>query len=127
MAIIEKKLEKEAVKTSETQVLVCSPMKGTLPDRMKLLSELWTGKVAAETQMKNNVKMLTQLQTCEQKSIPFAAIIAKDELEQGIVKLRHVPTRFEWNVKRAEVISELQAAIVKHENNGFSVEEKSQD
>jgi len=69
MAIIEKKLENEAVKTSGTQVLVCSPMKGTLTDRIKLLSELWSGQVAAETQMKNNVKMLTQLQTCEQKAI----------------------------------------------------------
>jgi len=123
MAIIEKKLENKAVKTSDTQVLVCSPMKGTLGDRMKLLSEFWSGGVSSETQQKNNVKMLTQLQICEGKSIPFAAIIAKDELENGVVKLRHVKTRKEWNVKREDVVAELKKAMEKDGNGGFDVEE----
>ena len=92
-------------------------------------SELWSGGVAAETQQKNNVKMLTQLQKCESESIPLAAIIAKDELEQGIVKLRHVKTRKEWNVQRENVVQELKSALEKVLNGGFEteVEENKQE
>merc|ERR1719219_1285661 len=116
MAIIERRLEGKTVKTTSTQVLVISPQKGTLKDRMKLMNELWSGDIATETQMKNNVKMLTQLQICENQEIPLAAVIAKDELEQGLVKLRHVPTRKEWNVQRNNVVQELKDALMKHES-----------
>ena len=90
---------------------------------LSVFSEFWSGGVAAETQQKNNVKMLTQLQICESKSIPFAAIIAKDELENGVVKLRHVKTRKEWNVKREDVVSEIKKAMEKDGNGEFEVEE----
>ena len=113
MAIIDKNSENKPVKTTATQVLVCSPMKGNLKDRMKLLGELWADGIAAETQQKNNVKMLTQLQKCENESIPLAAIVAKDELEQGIVKLRDVKTRREWNVDRKNVVEEIKSALEK--------------
>ena len=60
---------------------------------------------------------------CEGKSIPFAAIVAKDELEQGVVKMRHVKTRKEWNVKREDIIDEVKKALEKDENGGFEAEE----
>ena len=45
MAIIEKKLENKPVKTTDTKVLVCSPMKGTLMDRMKLQTKMFEIRV----------------------------------------------------------------------------------
>jgi len=119
MAIIDKRLADEKVKTTSTQVLVISPQKGTLKDRMKLLSELWEAGISAETQQKNNVKMLTQLQHCENKMIPLAAVLANDEIEQGVVKLRHIATRKEWIVQRQNVAAEIKDAIAKHERGDF--------
>ena len=81
---------------------------------MKLLGELWKSGVPAETQQKDNVKMLTQLQKCENESIPLAAIVGKDELDRGFVKLREVETRREWNVKRENVVQEIKAALKKN-------------
>ena len=43
---------------------------------MQLTSKLWEAGIGAETQHKNNVKMLTQLQYCEDKQIDFAVVIA---------------------------------------------------
>merc|ERR1712157_504161 len=81
--IVEKqyKENKIKVKTTNTQVYVISPQKGTLPNRMQLTSKLWEAGIGAETQHKNNVKMLTQLQYCEDKQIDFAIVIAGGEIK----------------------------------------------
>jgi len=39
--------------------------------------------------------MLDQLQYCEDKGIPLAAIIGDGELKDGMVKIRDIPTRAE--------------------------------
>ena len=123
MTIVEKQHENLNVKTAATKCLVISPMKGTLPDRVKLLSKLLDNDIAAETVQKNNVKMLTQLQMCENKKIPIAVVVAKDEIEKGVVKLRHIETRKEWEVPNEKMVEEVIAALEKDERGEFVVEE----
>merc|ERR1712142_51338 len=119
MAIIEKQKEKENVKTVKTKVLVMSPFKNTLEQRLKLLNILWNAGIAAETHQKNNVKMLSQLQDCENRSIAFGITIGPDEIERGVVKLRHVVSREEWEVDVECMVEELEKAFLKEENDGF--------
>eukprot|EP01134_Creolimax_fragrantissima_P008076 CFRG8076T1 len=98
-------------RTTETQVLVTSGQKDFLKPRMKLLAELWDAGVKAETVYKANPKLLNQFQKCETESIPFAAIIGGDELEQGVVTLRDMVTREELKVPRAELAASIQSRM----------------
>lgn len=45
--------------------------------------------------LKANPKMLDQMQYCEEHKIPLAIIVGERELEEGILKLRDVPSRTE--------------------------------
>ncbi|VDK52058.1 unnamed protein product [Gongylonema pulchrum] len=45
--------------------------------------------------LKANPKMLDQMQYCEEQKIPLAIIVGERELEEGILKIRDVPTRIE--------------------------------
>lgn len=48
-----------------------------------------------EIAYKANPKLLTQLQYCEDRLIPFVVIVGERELQEGVVKLRNVKTREE--------------------------------
>lgn len=123
MAIVENQQKSKKVKANETNVLVISPQKGTLPERMALLSKLWEANIGAETVPKNNVKMLNQLQKCEKEDIPLCVCIAGDEIERGVVKLRHVASRKEWEVPQEKMVEEVLKALEQDRNGEFVVEE----
>ncbi|KAL1432766.1 hypothetical protein MTO96_012971 [Rhipicephalus appendiculatus] len=67
---------------------------------MKICSELWDHGLKVEHSYKQNPKLLAQLQYCEERSIPLAIIIGESELQKGVVKLRKVATREEFEVPR---------------------------
>jgi len=123
MAIIEKRNEGKPVKTTDTNVFVITPQKGVLKERLAILKELWDAGISAETIMKSNVKMLTQLQACEKQQIPICVVIGKDELEQGKVKLRHVGTRVEWLVPRESLVYEVENALRLHAEGAYEKED----
>ena len=49
------------------QVFIISAQKNLVEERMKLISELWDADIRTEQSYKNNPKMLTQLQYCEEQ------------------------------------------------------------
>jgi histidyl-tRNA synthetase len=65
----------------------------------------------AEQSYKKNPKMLSQLQYCEEQSVPYALVIGESELEQGIVKLRTIATREEVDIPRDQLISEIKTRL----------------
>lgn len=115
-AIIERKLkeEKKLIRTNETDVLVCSPTKGMLKDRMTLIDELWSVGIKAEMVYKANPKLLTQLQKAEEEGIPVVVTVGPTEIENGLVKLRKTADREKDNEKavpRDSMVSEIQAML----------------
>lgn len=78
-----------------TQVLVASIGKGLTDKRMKVLTLLWNAQINAEHLYKNNAKLLSQYQYCEEKNIPYLICFGEDEEKKGIVKLRNIKTREE--------------------------------
>lgn len=60
---------------------------------------------------KANPRLLSQLQTCEELDIPWAVVIGESELKKGVVKLRHIPSRKEVEVKRANLVQTLQGKL----------------
>ncbi|XP_043527160.1 histidine--tRNA ligase, cytoplasmic isoform X1 [Frieseomelitta varia] len=111
--VLETKLNKEGVKTrtTEVEVFVATAQKNLHEERMKLLSILWDAGVKAEQSYKRNVKLLAQLQYCEESGIPLAVIIGEGELARGEVTLRDVASRAEVSIPRACLIEEIRKRL----------------
>ncbi|XP_068970546.1 histidine--tRNA ligase, cytoplasmic isoform X1 [Bombus flavifrons] len=111
--VLETKLNKEGVKTrtTEVEVFVATAQKNLHEERMKLLSILWDAGVKAEQSYKRNVKLLAQLQYCEESGIPLAIIIGEGELARGELTLRDVMSRTEISIPRANLIEEIRKRL----------------
>ncbi|XP_016288986.1 histidine--tRNA ligase, mitochondrial isoform X10 [Monodelphis domestica] len=96
------------IQTTETQVLVATAQKNFLRERMKLIAELWDAGIRAEMLYKKNPSFLTQLHYCEETGIPLVAIIGEQELKDGVIKLRSVASRKEVDIKREDIVTEIQ-------------------
>lgn len=96
LAIIEERMSRDVY--SPTQVLVVSIGSELLNERMKLLVQLWQANLNAEHIYKKSVKILNNYQYCETNGIPYAVILAEDELKQGLVKIRNIQTRDEVKI-----------------------------
>ncbi|XP_041936771.1 histidine--tRNA ligase-like isoform X1 [Alosa sapidissima] len=109
-SIVEQKTEAKGVKvrTTETQVMIASAQKNLLEERLKLTAELWDAGIKAEVMYKENPKLLSQLQHCEETGIPLVAILGEQELRDGIVKLRNVANREEVDISRANLVEEIK-------------------
>uniref|UniRef100_A0A8C6IN45 histidine--tRNA ligase n=1 Tax=Mus spicilegus TaxID=10103 RepID=A0A8C6IN45_MUSSI len=101
------KMSGEKVRTTETQVFVATPQKNFLPERLKIIAELWDAGIKAEMLYKNNPKLLTQLHYCEKADIPLMVIIGEQEQNEGVIKLRSVASREEvsWRWYKYRVLN----------------------
>ncbi|KOX69801.1 Histidine--tRNA ligase, cytoplasmic [Melipona quadrifasciata] len=111
--VLETKLNNEGAKTrtTEVEVFVATAQKNLHEERMKLLSILWDAGVKAEQSYKRNVKLLAQLQYCEESGIPLVVIIGEGELARGEVTLRDVASRAEVSIPRASLIQEIRKRL----------------
>ncbi|XP_077518207.1 histidine--tRNA ligase isoform X1 [Amblyomma americanum] len=100
--------EETKLRTNETEVFVASAQKQLVRERMKICADLWDHGLKVEHSYKLNPKLLAQLQYCEERSIPLAVIIGESELQKGVVKLRKVVTREEFEVPRDKLATEIR-------------------
>merc|ERR1712200_182365 len=112
-SIMETNLAKQQkpIRTVDTQVYVVSAQKQLMEERMKLVDELWAADIRTEHSYKKNPKLLSQLQYCEENSIPLAVMVGTSELEKGVVKLRDVATRAETEVTREDLVSTVRGRL----------------
>jgi len=61
-----------------------------------------------EHSYKKSPKLLAQLQYCEEAGIPLAAILGESEIAKGVVKLREVASRKEWEVPKDLIAEEVR-------------------
>ncbi|VDK81755.1 unnamed protein product [Litomosoides sigmodontis] len=109
--IMKEKSKMEHVRSKDTEVLVASAQKNLLKERMKICRLLWDNDIKAEMILKKNPKMLDQMQYCEENKIPLAIIVGERELEEGILKLRDVPSRVEQDIPRENLMDELNRRL----------------
>ena len=64
----------------------------------------------AEIILKAKPMLLSQIQYCEDKSIPHSVVIGESELEKGVVQLRNTVTREQVEVARESLVDELARA-----------------
>lgn len=114
-SILEAKLSREGTKTrtTEVQVFVASAQKNLHEERMRIVTQLWDAGLKAEQSYKRNVKLLAQLQYCEEHGIPLVIIIGEGELARGEVTLRDVASRSELPISRANLVEEISRRLEK--------------
>ncbi|VDN09625.1 unnamed protein product [Dibothriocephalus latus] len=108
------------LRATETDVMVIVAHKGLITPRLELCQLLWDAKIKplgvlfslqAAFSHKNQPKLLDQLQYCESTGIPLAVIIGDGELQRGVVKLRHISSRNEREVLRADLPAEIKREL----------------
>lgn len=112
-SVLEAKMANKGVniRTTEVEVFVASAQKNLHEERMRVLSDLWDAGIKAEQAYKKNIKLLAQLQHCEEHGIPLAIILGEGELARGEVTLREVTTRKEIPIPRDQLIDEIRKRL----------------
>lgn len=109
LAIIEQRMSSEPKK--DIQFYVVSIGKEMVPERLKVLKELWDNDIKAEHSYKSSPKFMTQVQYCEDQGIPYIIVFGDEEIKAGQVKIRAVKTREETIVERPKLIETCKAML----------------
>jgi histidyl-tRNA synthetase len=100
-----------AIRTTKTVVLVATVGKDTMPERLRLASELWAAGIAAQFCYNPNWAMTKQVTHAVTSDIPFIAVVGETELAEGVVNLKSVADKLERSVPRAALPDEIRAAV----------------
>ncbi|KAJ2508636.1 Cytoplasmic and mitochondrial histidine tRNA synthetase [Coemansia sp. RSA 2052] len=112
--------EEQEIKANRTQVYVISlgdsAENSLVEERMRVAAELWDAGIAAEFAYKLAPRTQKQFDACDLAIIPWAVIIGKDEIDQGMVKIKNMSQKDEQEkggvaVSRSNMISELRRRL----------------
>ena len=112
LSLIEKQLIAEGKKLDTPQCFISSVGKDMIEERLKLINEFWAAGIRAEHSYKGAPKLLQQFKHCEDRNIPFCVIIGRNEVDNGIVKLRDLNLRKEDDIERVKIIEELNLRLI---------------
>lgn len=96
---------------TETEVFVLSAVKNSLPERMRICSELWAAGFKAEFLPKANAKLGPQLSAAERAGVPFSVIFGETELAEGTVNIKDMKKREQITVRRSELAATLRRLL----------------
>lgn len=104
--------KQQRIKSNSIQVFIVSVGDGLLKERMQLAKELWNAGINATFMHKNKPKLDKQWTSCENDLVPLAVIIGKDELDQGVVRIKEMAAKNVAQgtgalVRRADMVQEL--------------------
>ncbi|SCZ99565.1 BZ3500_MvSof-1268-A1-R1_Chr3-1g06104 [Microbotryum saponariae] len=102
----------ESKRGKNTEVYVMSLGDGLLEERMKVCKDLWEAGIKAEFMYKKKPKRPAQFDYVDKERIPFAVIVAPDEMERGEIRIKPQLGKEEAQglgvlVKRDELVSWL--------------------
>ena len=90
-------------------VLVASVGKGMTVARLEVCAALWKAGLSAETLYSENPKMGVQFDKAFEGGIPFMVVLGEDEVARGTVKVKHLATKEELEMNRADMVQQLLA------------------
>ncbi|SGY50525.1 BQ5605_C001g00893 [Microbotryum silenes-dioicae] len=102
----------ESKRGKNTEVYVMSLGDGLLEERMKVCKDLWDAGIKAEFMYKKKPKRPAQFEYVDKERIPFAVIVAPDEMERSEIRIKPQLGKEEAQglgvlVKRDELVSWL--------------------
>ncbi|KAK8568860.1 hypothetical protein V6N13_106741 [Hibiscus sabdariffa] len=108
LTIMEEKAQNQAVRATETQVLV-----GVIGDKLavaaELVSELWDVDIKAE--YKVHKKVMKLIEHAINSKIPWIIIVGEREVNEGILRLKNIETTNEEVILRSKLVEELQKRL----------------
>lgn len=99
------------IKTSKSIVLVVTLGKESMPERLRLASELWASGVPTEFCYNANWSVSKQVTYAVKNDIPFIVIVGEDEISAGVAKLKNVAEETERAVPRASLADEIRSQL----------------
>ncbi|KAG5634742.1 hypothetical protein H0H81_000937, partial [Sphagnurus paluster] len=93
-AIVWPKWVKKGMRSKETMVYVMSMGDGLLKERIQLVQELREAGIKTDFLAKNKPKHQAQFAASEKDEVPFAVIVAPEELESGFVRVKEQKWQF---------------------------------
>jgi len=97
----EQERKRGSIRSTETQVLVCSVGKDMVEQRMVLCGELWRAGVAAEFVYHDNPRGADQMKVAVKDNIPYVVFIGENEVKAATVKFKDMANKTEVDVPRA--------------------------
>lgn len=115
-SILMAKQQMADIKSNETQVYVISVGDSLLKERMALAKELWDHDIKASFMFKTKPKLDKQFAVCEKDHIPLAVIIGRDEIEQGVVRIKDMRSKDAAqgggiSISRADMVATLLSKL----------------
>ncbi|CAO3590654.1 unnamed protein product [Absidia cylindrospora] len=115
-SILMAKQQSADIKSNETQVYVISVGDSLLKERMELAKELWDNDIKASFMFKTKPKLDKQFAICEKEHIPLAVIIGRDEMDQGVVRIKDMRSKDAAQgggvtIQRTEMVATLQSKL----------------
>jgi histidyl-tRNA synthetase len=124
----EAKAAGRVVRATCTEVLVATIGKGSMPERLRLASEMWSAGIPTQFCYNENWAVGKQVASAAQSDIPLAVVVGESELAAGVVKLKNLRAETERTVPRVELaaaIREELSAIASGSCSGLSSTKKS--
>lgn len=111
-SILEEKARLDpSVRATETQILIAQIGKNLTTERLKICNELWDKGIKAETLYNDNPKTQKQLEFALESGVPLIMWVGENEVQQGIVKVKSLNKKEEYEIKRSE-LAERVAELV---------------
>ncbi|CAM6124790.1 unnamed protein product [Calypogeia fissa] len=114
-AIMEKQEEdrKTVLRSNETQVLVVVLGKDErwTEEAIKIVTDLWEGRLKAEFACVAPKKIVEQITKAEKSGIPYLVIVGEDELTAGRVRLKDIFANKQEDIQRVDLVRELQTRV----------------
>jgi histidyl-tRNA synthetase len=98
-----------------TSIFVCSE-NDMINERIQIVTKLRQADIATETFMYKNMKLSKQLQYASQNKIPIIIIIKKLDYGNGIVTIKHMPTKSQNEIPINDLISNVKKIIITDTN-----------
>ena len=98
----------DTLRSTYTEVLVCSAGKNLTKERYKIVNELWDNGINAEILYNENPRMDKQLDYGLKNKIPFLIFIGENELKENKVKIKCLATSQELDVEREKMVEEIK-------------------
>lgn len=99
------------IRSTQTEVFVASIGPNLIETRMRVCNELWTNGVKAEFMFAQSPNMQKQLAFALEAGIPLVVVLAPDELERGVVKIKDLQKHTEEEVPKSGLVGELKKRI----------------
>lgn len=102
---------RSSVRSTHTEVLVATVGKGTMKERLRLASELWSASIPTQFCYNENWAIGKQVTYAVTNDIPLVALVGESEVAEGVVRIKSIASSSERVVQRSHVAAEIQAEI----------------